>query len=187
MDPSSGSLTAGNPFSGALASFQDPNDNATPAVANRLAVPADSPRDTFTATVDWGDGVSTAGQVTDSNGTYYVSGNHTYSVPGTFIVTVVITDEYGSKTTVKNAVTVADAAIVPSPTPFRAIQGVGFNQSIATFTDANSAIPAANFSATIDWGDGSTTAGVISTLAAGAGFEVNGRTSIRLPRRSTQL
>ena len=37
----------------------------------------------FTATIDWGDGTPSAGTVTGSNGSFAVSGGHTYADEGT--------------------------------------------------------------------------------------------------------
>ena len=76
------------PFSGVVATFTDPNP---------LAQPGD-----FTTTITWGDGTTTAGQVTeDAAGTFYVTGGHTYAQYqfGTAI-NVTIVDRDGNTTTV---------------------------------------------------------------------------------------
>src|SRR5262249_36462141 len=58
---------------------------------NPAALPSD-----FTATIDWGDGHSSAGTVTrDGRGGFNVSGSNTYAAPGTFTVTVAVTDAFG--------------------------------------------------------------------------------------------
>src|SRR5205085_10247285 len=68
------------PFSGAVATF-------TNTFAGNTA--AD-----FTATIDWGDGTSSAGTVTDDGaGNYTVSGTHTYANEGNFNVSAVLSED----------------------------------------------------------------------------------------------
>src|SRR5579872_1471 len=45
--------------------------------------------------------------------------------------------------------------------------GQSFTMSVATFTDDNPAATAGNFTATIDWGDATLSAGIISGNASG--------------------
>jgi len=53
-----------------------------------------------------------------------------------------------------------------------AIEGTAAATQVATFTDSNAADAASLFSATINWGDGTTSTGVV-TAAAGGGFAVS--------------
>jgi hypothetical protein len=48
--------------------------------------------DTHTASIDWGDGTSDAGAVSESLGTGAVSASHVYTVAGVYAVTVTVTD-----------------------------------------------------------------------------------------------
>src|SRR4029077_11007285 len=66
-------------FTGAVASFTD---------SDAANVPGD-----FVATIDWGDGNTTAGTVTGGGGTFTVSGTHTYANAGVFTVTVTLTED----------------------------------------------------------------------------------------------
>ena len=67
----------------------------------------------------------------------------------------------------------ADAAVLPGASlNFSFTTGVPLaNQVVATFTDSNSSLTPANFTATINWGDGSTT---IGTIIGPSPFSVSG-------------
>ena len=47
----------------------------------------------FNATINWGDGTTTAGVITDTRGTISVSGTHTYASSGRDAVTVILVDD----------------------------------------------------------------------------------------------
>jgi len=68
-------------------------------------------------------------------------------------------------------VTEADQ-LAGSPVTFAPQAGSPFSGVVATFTDANTANTAGDLTATIDWGDGNTTTGIVS---GGSGtFSVSG-------------
>jgi hypothetical protein len=169
--------TAGQSFSGTVATFTDTNSTAAAG--------------DFTASIDWGDGTTSTGTVTvDPNGGFDVGGTHTYSTTtdwfGIFnpfhhgdqhhLIHVSITDtqtqdsaEASSLATV--APTAANLTVVAQN--ITATFGQSFSGTVATFTDVNSSLGAGTFTATIDWGDGTTSSGVI-TASAGGGFTVSG-------------
>ena len=62
----------------------------------------------------------------------------------------------------------AEATVITgSPVPFTATEGTAFNGAVATFTDDNLSATPADFTASIDWGDGSAvTAGSIGESSA---------------------
>src|SRR5262249_51231803 len=72
--------TEGSTFSGAVATFSD------------TGYPDNSPSD-FSASIDWGDGNTTTGTVSGGNGTFTVSGSHSYDDSGSFTTTVTLTDD----------------------------------------------------------------------------------------------
>ncbi|HEX7634732.1 MAG TPA: PKD domain-containing protein [Noviherbaspirillum sp.] len=51
--------------------------------------------DTHTATIDWGDGTTAGGSVTEANGSGSVAGTHSYAAPGLYTVKVTVTDKDG--------------------------------------------------------------------------------------------
>jgi hypothetical protein len=88
----------GIPFTGqAVATFTDPGG----------AEPNDSTH--YTAVIDWGDTGTSPGTITgpDGNGTFTVSGDHTYTLAGTYTVTTTINHE-GVITVVTSTATVTD-------------------------------------------------------------------------------
>jgi hypothetical protein len=68
----------GQAFSGTVATFTDRN---TSNVASD-----------FSATINWGDGTTSAGVIADTRGSVSVSGTHTYASSGQDAVTVTLTD-----------------------------------------------------------------------------------------------
>jgi hypothetical protein len=156
------SATEGQAFNGAVATFEDDNPAATPA--------------DFNASIDWGDGTSTtAGTIGSASAAFTVIGQHTYADEGSFTVTVTINDNSpGTGTaTVTDTATVSEGdSLSGSPVTFSAVAGTPFTGTVATFTDSDTANVAGDFTATINWGDATTSAG---TVSGGAGsFQVKG-------------
>jgi hypothetical protein len=174
--------TSGVAFTGTVATFTTVDANATAAG--------------FTATINWGDGTTSDGTiVTDPNGGFDVTGTHTYNTvlpvsdPGLtpiwfqgggfdqyFEVTTRITD-----TTTKDVARARSMAVVAPAPPSLSVtadniettSGVAFTGTVATFTDTNTALATGDFTATIDWGDGTTSDGTIAVDPKG-GFDVTG-------------
>ena len=68
----------------------------------------------FTATINWGDGASTAGAIAGSGGSFTVTGTHAYSSSGSFPITVTITRTSNTQ----NTGTATDtASIIAPPSP----------------------------------------------------------------------
>ncbi len=133
----------------------------------------------YTATINWGDSSSGAGTVTavPSTGTpaFAVAGSHAYAAGGNYNVSVTVTDSGGSSVVLTG--TTATIAAAPAAGSMTSATGgtiinwpaEGLLQAqitLATLTDPDSATDAAGYTATINWGDGSSGAG---TVSGGAG------------------
>jgi hypothetical protein len=171
--------TAGQPFSGAVATFTD-------------VIPGAVLGD-FTATIDWGDGTTSAGTITaNADGSFTVSGTHTYTLDNDlggssddtpsdfgdphFRLSVTITDtKTQDQATTESVATVTPTApaIAVTTRNIQATSGKSFTAVVATFTDVTAGATPANFTATIDWGDGTTSMGTITVDPMG-GFDVTG-------------
>jgi len=149
-------------FNDAVATFLDDNPDATPA--------------DFTATIDWGDGSpTTAGTIGSSSAAFVVLGTHTYADEGTFTVTVTIADVppgTGTATATDSALVTEADNLSGTPTSFSAPPGVSFTATVATFSDTLTSAVASDFTALIDWGDATTSAGTVS--GGGGSFSVSG-------------
>ena len=154
--------TEGTAFSGVLATFTDPNPLATPS--------------SFTASITWGDGHSSAGTIgyDAAHKTFTVSGSNTYTQAGSYRPAISIHDLGGASALAIATATVADAPLTASGPSFTATEGTAFSGVLATFTDPNPLATPSSFTASITWGDGHSSAGTIGYDAAHKTFTVSG-------------
>jgi len=133
------------------------------------------PASTYSATIDWGDGTAaTAGTVVAlSGGGFGVDGSHTYTTPGTYTFTVTVTGTPGNTGTAKGTTTVGDAAITTTPVSITSVEATPFTGVVGDFASADALAPLADFTASINWGDGHVTTGTIAALGGGK-FSVSG-------------
>lgn len=154
-------LTAqeGTAFSGAVVTF---TDNSSDTAGN------------FSATINWGDGTTTTGSIVNTGpGAFDVRGAHTYADEGTYNTTVALSDADGEFSSVAGSFTVGDAPLSGSATSPTAFRAVAFSGKVASFSDTNPLGDLAEFSSTVNWGDGSISTGTVVIDPAG-GFDVNG-------------
>jgi hypothetical protein len=150
--------TEGQPFAAqTVANFHDPDPMSTAAEYN--------------ATIDWGDGSSsppppvtiTLTGTSSSGNDFAVKGDHTYTQEGTYAVKVTITDvDNPSNTATATSTAKVVDAVLHSSCAAAPVSPQSFSGPTATFTDDNAFATKADFSATIDWGDGSSSSGTIS-------------------------
>jgi hypothetical protein len=86
------SATAGAPFSGTVATF---------TTADKIDSAA-----AFSAVITWGDGSTSTGRITGGNGSFTVSGSHTYAAAGSYAVYVQITNPNTQSATASDTATV---------------------------------------------------------------------------------
>jgi uncharacterized protein (TIGR03118 family) len=152
----------GAAFTAVVARFIDKDGNMDPAH--------------YAATIHWGDGAVTKGSIAaDPHGGFDIVGTHTYPRTGVFRITAQVGDTDGDSVSVSTSDVVTEATITAQRAtvdPVRLQHGSGV--AVATFTDADPFLNASDFSATINWGDGQTSRGVILPDKAIRGFVVMG-------------
>ena len=163
--------TTGVAFQGTVASIVTTDPSATAA--------------DFTATINWGDGsASSTGTVVAGPGGFVVIGSHTYTTANPVTpVTVTIGNTIGAAPATAGSladVTTPGGIITTFGTSPSFVAGTLTSAVVASFTDSDPATIPGQFTATINWGDGSaSSAGVVSV--AGAGFEVTGSHTYSTP------
>jgi hypothetical protein len=146
-------INEGATFSGAVATFTDGNPNALLS--------------DFSATIQWGDGTSSTGSIAVAGGQITVSGTHVYPEDASDTISVSIRDVGGMQASGQIAITITEPPTNATPV---FIGGFEFsplsNTNLITFTHGGGQEPAADFSASIDWGDGTTSTGTLAQVGA---------------------
>jgi len=152
----------------------------------------------FTASINWGDGVLTTGTGTISSSgtggivssgtasafvlkspalptgfTIAAPAGHAYAGPGIYPVNVTVTDTNGAILRIANTAVVSDSNIYAFGRTFTASKG-SFDGVVATFVDSTIAMPASDYLASINWGDGSVTPATAIRGSSGS-FQIYGR------------
>lgn len=152
-------VTESTTYNGPLATFQDADPGGTAS--------------DYTATVDWADGTTSAGVIAISPNGIQVSGAHTFAEEGNFGISVTLTDAGGAFSTSVPHFAVHDASLSSSGSSFSTVEGTTFSGNLATFSDSDPNGMLSDYSATIGWGDGSSSAGTIIADGLG-GYIVSG-------------
>lgn len=113
--------------------------------------------DTHAATVDWGDGSPVSAASVDSGGV--ITGSHVYADNDTYEVTITATDDDGGSAVDSFSIMVANAP----PTVDGGEDLVGNEGSVISLTAAMFVDPGSldTHTATVDWGDGTSSAGSV--------------------------
>jgi hypothetical protein len=170
------SPTEGSAFTGGVATFTDPTGTQTAG--------------DYSASITWGDldgsgnPLTSQGTIVDlGGGKFQVVGSHIYAEEGNYHLSVSITAADSSTTRTSGALaTVADAALSAGQlTPPRATAGVSTgNVVLFHFTDANPNATVADYTAVVNWGDGSSDSSAAANPAVrlvanpNGGFDVVG-------------
>jgi large repetitive protein len=159
-----------------LGSFVDGNQSATVS---------DFTTDGGSVVVNWGDGSApqtlSAGNLASIGSAagieWTINAAHTYAEEGTYAYHVTVTDNGGATTIIFGSAIIADAPLTAgAPVSLVSSTGLPISGTIGTFTDANPVAPISDFTATIDWGDGSPDSIGVITQPGGVGtpFDVTG-------------
>jgi hypothetical protein len=149
------SAAEGSAVNAPVASFTDSNSADT---ASQLS-----------ATIAWGDGTTSAGIVTGGAGVFSVApaAGHIYADEGSYATSIAITNSADNVTTTLAGgatATEADVLTAGAAPAIAATAGTAFNGTVATFTDSYTANTASDFAATINWGDGTSSAGTVTDV-----------------------
>jgi uncharacterized protein (TIGR03118 family) len=152
----------GTSITGVVAKFTDADKNTDPAQ--------------YAASIQWGDGTPSQGKITaDPSGGFDVIGTHTFKQGGQFRITAQIGDTDGDVVSVSTTNIVANAPLTVIGVPVRANKsGVVPKSVVAVFVDGDPSLNASAFTATINWGDGQTSAGTIVADKTNTFFKVLG-------------
>ncbi len=127
---------------------------------------ASSILDQYSVLLDWGDGETTDGWVTlDGNGGYRVNGTKTYARPGQRNITAHIrhTSSSNELAVITSPVTVLNAPLITAGRTINRRPGEFFTGVVASFRDEFPNHAFTQFTATIDWGDRTSSVGALLT------------------------
>lgn len=158
---------------GAASALQTVATFTDPAGAGSLA--------SYSAIIDWGDGNTSAGTLSlnSTSGVFTVQGAHTYAEEAVDPINVTIHRSGAPDAAVASTATVSDpAAVVADGLTLSAVAGASTGmQTIATFTDPGGAESLDNYSASIFWGDGASSPGIVAFNVVLGTFAVQGNHS----------
>src|SRR6185437_9311547 len=149
-----------------LATFTDPAGAEVPA--------------NYTTLIHWGDGSTDPGTVvaTGANTLRVDAPAHTYAEEGNYTITLDVTHEAAATLTINAASLTVDDVQIANLTGAGATQTINegdtaAGEAVATFTDPAGAEPVADYTATIDFGDGSGPIAATVVNVGGNNFQVN--------------
>lgn len=160
-------VVAASPVTVTVARFTDPSGGSDPSA--------------YAATINWGNATLPGVITVDPGGGFDVSGTYTFAIDGSAPtapwpvpdrVQVTITNALGNVAQATSPVYTNNPPVVGISVPIQATAGQVFSGSVAQFAEVglnNLSI----YSATIHWGDGHTTDGVLAPNADG-GLDVSG-------------
>jgi cyclophilin family peptidyl-prolyl cis-trans isomerase len=140
----------------------------------------------FTAQINWGDGTPVTTGIVSRDASRpaaalsVVSGTHTYARAGIYTIVVTATGNKGAGVVIRSQAVISAGPLKAVGQELAVNNATVGNRVLATFTDANSIGRPLNYRATIDWGDGTNSRGVIAKGPNGS-FVVRGSHVYRDP------
>lgn len=121
----------------------------------------------YSATIDWGDGSSSAGVIEDhGNNNYGVRGSHTYANLGDYPVIVRFSADDGRSVTAQSRAQIRNGRLVSMATNGHDVyEGDSKRFELARFADENRLSAPSEYSASIKWGDGAVSQGQVTRAA----------------------
>ena len=111
----------------------------------------------------WGDGSSSVPSLNNyAPGFFLLFGPHSYVEEGTYTTALTATDNFGRSAAGNGSASVTDAALTAHGKTIHSAAGVKLTKTVATFSDADPGGFASDYSATIHWGDGTSSVGTVS-------------------------
>ena len=101
--------------------------------------------------------------MTGADGQFIVSGSHSYANPGSYTVTVTVTDAQDRTASATSTAQVGDV-----------LAGSSATLTVASFTSSDPSATAGEFTATVNWGDGTPLDHTTTVTQVGGGFTVQG-------------
>ncbi|MFV2069836.1 MAG: Ig-like domain-containing protein, partial [Pirellulales bacterium] len=157
------------------------DEGATVQFAGTFSDPRDGAL--HTATIFWGDGSQSSGNVTEASGRGTVTATHVYADDGIYPVTFRVVDSEANATSLELTATIGSVAPTVLPAADQQItEGSVVSLNVGTFVDSGftraAAGTAETFISTIDWGDGSPPVdGTISVAPGAPGILTSGSVS----------
>lgn len=130
----------------------------------------------FTASVNWGDGTLLSGSnlsiIKDTSARtvnrYRLVAAHTYTAPGEYPLIVKVADPGGAHLLLTGTANISASPMSLSGEEIFNTGGKIKNKVLATMSDSSASATASDYSATIDWGDGSVSPGVVKSIGKGS-------------------
>jgi RHS repeat-associated protein len=127
----------------------------------------------YSAKIDWGDGTTAAdGSIQQVGGVYQISGGHTYAYDGSYMIRVTIRQDGVNPARVNGPATIAvgpGGPLTVTVMQLTATEGTPLGDSPVTVAMVRGGTPS---QATIDWGDGSSSPGMIQPY--GSSYKILG-------------
>jgi hypothetical protein len=152
-----------------------------------------SPVDAHTVVITWGDGSASttlslaAGVLTFSGVTHPYQEESAGQPGGSYPISVTVSDGEGGQSNAQTSLLVNDAALAATGLSFSGQEGIGLTATLASFTDADPGGTPADYTATINWGDGSTASsgtvgvsGTTFTVSGGHTYDEEGTYTVRV-------